>query len=100
MENNYNDEILPENFEEIAKAYSNSLKKKGFVFVKLEEEEFNLLLDEINILFLKMLACLEKLDKIFNSKKLKIAIVESKKNYLKNLEKEKIINLQALKMKV
>ena len=53
MENNYNDEILPENFEEIAKAYSNSLKKKGFVFVKLEEEEFNLLLDEINILFLK-----------------------------------------------
>ena len=33
MENIYDDELMPENFEEIAKAYSQSLKKKGFVFV-------------------------------------------------------------------
>ncbi len=59
---NYDDELLPENFEQIAKAYSKSLKNKGFVFVRLEEEEFNLLLCEIFVLLAKMQACLKKLD--------------------------------------
>ena len=45
---NYNDEKLAENFETIARAYSKSMKNKGFIFIKLEEEEFSLLLDEIN----------------------------------------------------
>ena len=35
MENIYDDELMPENFEEIAKAYSQSLKKKGFVSTAL-----------------------------------------------------------------
>ena len=59
---NYDDELLPENFEQIAKAYSKTLKNKGFVFVRLEEEEFNLLLSEIFVLIAKMQACLKKLD--------------------------------------
>lgn len=58
---NYNDELLPQNFEEIARAYSKTLKNKGFVFVRLEEEEFNLLLSEIFVLIAKMQACLKKL---------------------------------------
>ena len=36
-----------------------------------------------------MLACLEKLDKIFNSKKLKIAIVESKKQLFEKFGERK-----------
>ncbi len=61
MENGYNDELLPENFEQIAKAYSNSLRNKGFVFVSLEEEEFNLLVCEVFIILAKMEACLARL---------------------------------------
>lgn len=64
MEENYNDEKLPDNFEVMAKAYSQSLKNKGFVFIKLEEEEYALLLDEIAVLFEKILASL----KILNEK--------------------------------
>ncbi len=61
MENLYDDELLPENFEQIAKAYSKSLKNKGFVFIRLEEEEFYLLLSEIYVIFAKMKACLFRL---------------------------------------
>lgn len=70
MENVYNDELLPNNFEEMAKAYSRSLKKKGFVFVRLEEEEFNLLVDEVLVLIAKMKASLVRLNKHLESKKL------------------------------
>lgn len=83
MENLYNDEMMPRDFEEIAKTYSKSLKNKGFVFIRLEEEEFNLLLDEIFVLLAKMQACLEKLDSVLDSKKLKNALFESQK-LLKN----------------
>lgn len=63
MENIYDDEKLTEaeNFELMAKAYSKSLKNKGFVFVKLEEEEFSLLLDEVAIFFKKIVACMIRL---------------------------------------
>lgn len=77
MENIYDDELMPENFEEIAKAYSQSLKKKGFVFVRLEEEEFRLLLNEILIVIEKMLACLHKLKKHLDSPILQERLVES-----------------------
>lgn len=60
----YNDEKLPEDFEQIAKAYSRSLKNKGFVFVKLEEEEFTLLIDEIAVIFEKIFASLKTLSKV------------------------------------
>ena len=70
MENLYNDELLPDNFEVIAKAYSKSLKDKGFVFVRLEEEEFDLLLQEMYVIIAKMRACLQSLHKLFDSKQL------------------------------
>ena len=50
----YDDEAMPNisQFEEMAKAYNLSLKSKGFVFINLEEEGRNILLDEIfDILF-------------------------------------------------
>ena len=50
----YDDEAMPfaNQIEEMAKAYILSLKDNGFVFINLEEEGKNLLLDEIfDILF-------------------------------------------------
>ncbi len=78
MENIYDDQLLPTNFEQIAKAYSKSLKDKGFVFVRLEEEEFNLLLSEVAVILCKMQACLVRLDKILDAKLLKERIKEAK----------------------
>lgn len=76
---NYDDELLPENFEQIAKAYSKTLKNKGFVFVRLEEEEFNLLLCETFVLISKMQACLKKLDGFVDSHVLAEKLHTSKK---------------------
>lgn len=70
MEKSFNDFLLPENFEVMAKEYSKSLKNKGFVFVKLHEEEFEFLVDEILVLFEKMKACLNRLNLRFDSQKL------------------------------
>ena len=94
MENIYDDELMPENFEEIAKAYSQSLKKKGFVFVRLEEEEFCLLLNEILIVIEKMLACLCKLKKHIDSIILQERLIESE-----NLLCEKFGNKKPHKFK-
>lgn len=70
MEKEYNDELLPSSFEQIARAYSKSLKNKGFVFIRLEEEEFNLLLGEVFVLIAKMKACLKRLKDFLDSKRL------------------------------
>ena len=70
MEKSFNDFLLPENFEVMAKEYSQRLKDKGFVFVKLQEEEFEFLIDEILVLFEKMKACLNRLNLRFDSQKL------------------------------
>lgn len=67
---NYDDFKLADNFETIARAYSKSMKNKGFIFVKLEEEEFSLLLDEISLLFAKILACVDLLKKSFDCRRL------------------------------
>ena len=58
---NYDDEKLLENYEAMAKAYSKALKNKGFVFIRLEEEEFSLLVDEIMVIFCKIMASLDRL---------------------------------------
>lgn len=57
----YDDALLPDDFQQIAQAYSKSLKNKGFVFIRLEEEEFNLLLSEVLSILSKMKACIKKL---------------------------------------
>jgi hypothetical protein len=67
MEKLYDDEMLPEDFEQIAKAYSSALKDKDFVFVRLESEEFGLLVDEVFVLLAKMKACLKRLEKRLDS---------------------------------
>ncbi len=36
---NYNDFSLPQSWENLAKAYSKSLKDKGFVFIRLDENQ-------------------------------------------------------------
>lgn len=77
MENIYDDELMPENFEQIARAYSKSMKKKGFVFIRLEEEEFNLLLGEIYVLIGKMKACLEHLNSHIDGRELKLKLIDA-----------------------
>lgn len=61
MEKEYNDELMPEDFEKMAKEYSQKLREKGFVFVNLQAEENTLLLTEVLVLFEKMKACLKRL---------------------------------------
>lgn len=79
MKEEYNDEMMPDNFETLAKAYSKSLKNKGFVFIRLEEEEFRLLLGEILVIIAKMQACLKKLEKTLDSGLLKERLCEAQK---------------------
>ena len=50
----YDDNIFPtpEEFENMAKEYSNAVRQKGFIFVNMFFEDYSLLLDEIfDILF-------------------------------------------------
>lgn len=89
MENIYDDELMPEDFEQIAKAYSKSLKNKGFVFIRLEEEEFNLLLGEIFVLLEKMLACLDKLKNKMDSNILRCKINEAERMLSGKFHKKK-----------
>ncbi len=67
MKSVYDDEMLPKDFEEIARAYSQSLKKRGFVFVHLDQEELSFLVDEVLICLAKMKACLKNLVHIQSS---------------------------------
>lgn len=46
----------PEEYEKMAKLYSNNLKEKGFVFVNMFDEDYSLLLDEIFDLLFKLRA--------------------------------------------
>lgn len=77
MENVYNDELMPENFEQIARAYSKNMKKRGFIFIRLDEEEFNLLLGEIYVIIGKMKACLDHLRSHIDSKDLKNKLIDA-----------------------
>ncbi len=54
----YNDEAMPSlnNIEEMARAYSFSLKQKGFVFVSLEEEGKKFLIAEVFEILFKLRA--------------------------------------------
>ena len=51
---NYNDEASPtlENFENMARAYSEKIKNEGFVFINLNDQDYSFLLEEVfDILF-------------------------------------------------
>ena len=73
----FNDELLPENFEKIAKAYSQSLKNRGTIFVCLHEHQCETLLSEILIIFAKMRACTDKLKNNVDSRSLLQQITQS-----------------------
>lgn len=89
MEKIYDDEMMPNDFEQIAKAYSKSLKNRGFVFVRLEEEEFNLLVNEILVLISKMTACLKYLEKHIDSKLLQERLEHAEEVLLEKFDKKK-----------
>lgn len=46
----------PDEYEQLARAYSTSLKEKGFVFVRLDTESTNVLVDEVFDLLFKLRA--------------------------------------------
>lgn len=78
MDTIYDDELMPDNFEQMAKAYSKSLKNKGFVFVRLEEEEFHLLLSEVFVIISKMQACLNRLKSLLDARVLQEKLCHAK----------------------
>ena len=86
MENIYNDDSLAQDFEQIARAYSKHLKDKGFVFIKLEEEECNLLIGEIFVIIAKMEAALSRLEKKISSRLLQTKLTEAKNNLQQEFE--------------
>lgn len=96
MENFYNDELMPDNFEEMAKAYSKNLKKKGFVFIRLEEEEFSLLVDEVLVLLAKMKASLVRLKKQLQSDKLMHRLEGFEEKFLQRFENKKPHNFKCV----
>ena len=96
MEKSFNDFLLPENFEVMAKEYSKSLKNKGFVFIKLQEEEFEFLIDEILVLFEKMKACLNRLNLRFDSQKLLSKIENCQNSICEKYDKIKPHNLKCV----
>ena len=96
MTNTYNDELFPEDFEEIAKAYSNSLKEKDFVFVNLKKEEFNLLLDEVFVIIGKMNSCIKAIKSHFECKKLQERLENASSLLLQNFENKKPHNFKCV----
>lgn len=52
----YNDNLFPtpEDYEKMAKAYNLSLKNQGFVFIKLNDENYAFLIDEVFDLLFKL----------------------------------------------
>ena len=96
MENLYNDELMPNDFEEMAKAYSKNLKKKGFVFIRLEEEEFSLLVDAVLVLLAKMKASLIRHKNRLKSDKLMNRLEGFEEKLLQKFENKKPHNFKCV----
>ena len=94
MEKEYNDFLMPQDFEQMAKAYSQALKKRGFVFVRLEEEALGFLVDEVYVILQKIIACLIKLEKRADS-----ALLKKKIELSESLLSEKFILSKKTKFK-
>ena len=87
---------MPNDFEEMAKAYSKNLKKKGFVFIRLEEEEFSLLVDEVLVLLAKMKASLIRLKNRLKSDKLMNRLEGFEEKLLQKFETKKPHNFKCV----
>lgn len=59
----------PDEYEQLARAYSNSLKQKGFVFVRLDSEGTSVLVDEVFDLMFKLRATYRALGNFMGSDK-------------------------------
>ena len=59
----------PDEYEQLARAYSNSLKQKGFVFVRLDSEGTSVLVDEVFEVMLKLRATYRALGNMMGSYK-------------------------------
>ncbi len=67
----YNDFTVmsPDDYEVLAKAYSDSLKEKGFIFVRLDNEGEKILIDEVFDLLFKLRASYRVLGKFMGADK-------------------------------
>lgn len=59
----------PDEYQALAKAYSNSLKQKGFVFISLDNESKNILIDEVFDLMFKLRSSYRMLGNFMGSDK-------------------------------
>ena len=82
----YNDEAMPslENIEAMAKAYNISLKERGFVFINLEEEGKNLLINEVFDILFKLRASYRFLKNFLSSTKM-LSLTDEHIDYLRKL---------------
>ena len=73
----YNDEATPSlsHIEDMAKAYNVALKNKGFVFINLEEEGKQLLLEEVLTLLFKLRSSYRTMGNFMNSNEM-LALTE------------------------
>ena len=88
----YNDNLFPtqENYEKMARAYSSALQKQGFVFIKLADEDYTFLLDEIFEILFKLRSSYRYLNSFLDSNRfldltnLQIEEMRTLFNYQKN----------------
>lgn len=68
----YDDEKLPslDSMSQIAKAYSNNLKEQGFVFIKLSDEEYSFLIEDVFDTMFKLRSSYRFLNGFMGSKSL------------------------------
>ncbi len=80
----------PDEYEVLAKAYSDSLKEKGFIFVRLDNEGVNILIDEVFDLMFKLRASYRAIgnfmgcDKFYSLNEEQIDLLRSKFSYKQN----------------
>lgn len=82
----YNDFCCPtpDEYEALAKAYSNSLKEKGFIFVHLEGESVRVLVDEVMDLMFKLRSSYRALGTFMGADKF-YALNEEQIDYLRDM---------------
>ena len=88
----YNDFVCPtpDEYEVLAKAYSDSLKEKGFVFVRLDNESVNVLVDEVFDLLFKLRASYRSLgsfmgaDRFYDLNEEQIEVMRNMFSYKQN----------------
>ncbi len=82
--------LKPDEYEVLAKAYSNSLKEKGFIFVRLDTEGTEVLIDEVFDLMFKLRSSYRLLgrfmgaDRFYALNEEQLSLLREKFNYRQN----------------